>query len=116
MIFVEKIIDAGFSMHKSFFDERAGKDGGYRLINGWLGLTTYHPDVSFSKEGSSTELVISLQGLLTGNPITAEDWALVKSMASRYIRLQIGTETIYETFSGVFPPDDIVDKFLQLSK
>lgn len=117
MNFIEKIVAAGFSRVENEFEKgKTRQDAGYKLNNGWLGLTIYHPDAYFRKQGFDGELIISLQGLLSGVPKKAEDWQLVQSMSSRYIRLDANGETLYETFSGMFPTDDIVEKFLILSK
>jgi len=122
MNFIEKILNEGFiergqkelldmMPHKEKWIPRWWEE--YNPSTGWLGIDMDHPDAWFTKEGEDKELILSLQGLLTGMPDRDEDWLLMKNRAVRYICLKVDGKKIYETFSGKIPPDEIITEFLK---
>lgn len=113
MNFVEKIIAAGFVNQGRGLPPFWTPP--YDPKSGWLGVDTNHPDAWFIKPGEDKELVISLQGILTpqsGKTRESRIRILFQNRAVKYIRLKSNGKVLYETFSGVIPPDEIVERFL----
>lgn len=125
MNFVKRVLEAGFvEQEQKMFLEIIPQNEKfipkwwekYPYDQHWLGVSVYHPDASFTKEGFDGELQISLQGMLSGFPEKEEDKILMKKKACRYICIKINNKKIYETFSGKLPPENIVDYFIKASE
>ncbi len=125
MNFVQRILQEGFveQQQKIFLERMPQKEKfipkwweKYPYDQHWLGVSVYHPDASFTKEGFDGELQISLQGMLCGFSEKEEVKILMEKMACRYICIKINNKNIYETFSGILPPENIVDDFIKASK
>lgn len=124
MNFVQRIIEAGFVEqgqkrmlqivpHKERWIPRWWES--YPYDQHWFGLCIDHPDAWFRKEGFDGELILSLQGTLTGYPKKEEDQLLMRNRACRFICIKIGKKTIYETYSAKLPPDNVIDDFIHSS-
>lgn len=125
MNFIQRILESGFveqgqkrmleiMPHKEKWIPRWWENYPYKQH--WFGVCVDHPDAWFRKEGFDGELQLSLQGLQTGRPKNEEDILLMKQTACKYICIKVGKEVLYETFSGVIPPNNIIDEFIEKSK
>jgi hypothetical protein len=124
MNFIQKILEAGFTeqCQKKLLELMPHKEkwipkwwDNYPFDRDWFGVCVDHPDAWFRKEGFDGELQLSLQGIQTPFPKTYEDSILMENVAVRYICIKIGKENIYETFSGILPPSNIIDEFINKS-
>jgi len=87
--------------------------------NGWMGVTTQTPDITMFK--GSRLAIFSLQGMSFPDPFCLTDkeyesyLKMCNSLSVKYIGLFVSGRAIYETWSGVLPPNDVVDVFLNES-
>jgi hypothetical protein len=77
--------------------------------NNWMGVSVYQPDLLVTL-GDIT-MGISLQGSLT--PYNAKYAALFDAAAIKYIGISKAGKTIYQTWTGELPPDDIIRQALE---
>jgi hypothetical protein len=76
--------------------------------NNWMGVSVYHPDLLVNL--ADVEVTISLQGRWT--PYNEKYAALFDAAAIKYIGISKAGKTIYQTWTGELPPDDIIRQAL----
>lgn len=139
--FVEQGMKRVFDVNPKRIDEKQRWWEHYNWKHEFWGVDMYHPDAWFMKDGFDGKLLISLGGLSPGTCYIYDDgseWAknynlqtdainkLFKEDAVRYISLKqhMAYEDViksfphypkvyYETYTGIIPPDEIVDQFIK---
>lgn len=125
MNFIQRILEAGFveQGQKRLLELKPHKEKlipkwweKYPYDQNWFGVCIDNPDAWFRKDGFDGEVQFSLQGVLMGYPEKEEDKVLAQNRACRYICIKIGNNKIYETFSGIVPPENVIDLLIKESK
>lgn len=110
----KRLIDAGFVETCSRHFGRT-----FYPSNNWFGIGIMeHPDAEFVRDNKNC--VLSLQGVLVAEEMNlmtqqerADNLALIKSRACKYVRLKVDGKIIYKSYSGVLPPEELLSEFLK---
>ena len=108
MNFVEKLLANGFKRFVSKIEKRKGRyDANFNSLNGWMGLTIYHPYERFEKGNKCVELDLSRFGVYDILPNLER-----VPVNEKVIRVKVDGQTVYENKYGVLPPLEIQNLIL----
>lgn len=108
MNFTDKILEKGYVRRIMDCEIKKGRyDCSFNSLNGWLGLTVYHPYEVFTKGGNKVEIDISR---FNTYDLVSSPFGINKiPVSEKRIKITIAGDVIYDNKNGVIPDDKIIN-------
>ena len=106
MNFVDFLLNNGYKRVINEHEKRGRYDGSFNLLNGWMGLTIYHPYECFVKDNKKVELDLSRYRVT--DIVYTKDGVTKVDVAEKRVVVTVGDKIIYENKAGIMPDEEII--------